>query len=208
VRPLQGSFIDGTDDVAIAPIADGLDRHALGDGAWFDLRRGWVTGSDSLFARLDASVPWRAERRRMYGRIVEVPRLVAHYGEGVPLPEPILEQASVALNDFYRSDGAGPFVTATMCLYRDGRDSVAWHGDRIGRGATENVLVAIVSVGAPRRLLLRSRSGGASRAITLGRGDLFVMGGTCQRTWDHAVPKSTRTEGARISVQFRPHDTR
>jgi alkylated DNA repair dioxygenase AlkB len=208
VRPLQGSFIDGVDEVAIGSIADGLNRHVLGAGAWFDLRRQWVTGSDSLFVKLDTSVPWRSERRWMYDRVVEVPRLLAHYGEGVTLPDPVLEQASAALNDFYRGDEAGPFVSATLCLYRDGRDSVAWHGDRIGRGATENVLVAIVSFGAPRRLLLRPRSGGPSRAVALGRGDLFVMGGTCQRTWDHAVPKTTRADGARISVQFRPRDTR
>jgi alkylated DNA repair dioxygenase AlkB len=31
-----------------------------------------------------------------------------------------------------------------------------------------------------------------------------VMGGSCQRTWDHAVPKTAGSVGPRISVQFRP----
>ena len=95
-------------------------------------------------------------------------------------------------------------VTAGLCFYRDGRDSVAWHGDRIGRGANEDTIVAIVSVGEPRSLLLRPRSGGESTRFELGHGDVLIMGGSCQRTFDHAVPKSARPTGPRISIQFRP----
>ncbi|MBO0833113.1 MAG: alpha-ketoglutarate-dependent dioxygenase AlkB, partial [Actinobacteria bacterium] len=102
-----------------------------------------------------------------------------------------------------------PFVTAGMCLYRDGRDSVAWHGDTIGRGSSEDTMVAILSLGTPRPLLLRPAGGGA-RALRhdLGHGDLLVMGGSCQRTWQHAIPKSARPTGPRISVQFRPRGVR
>ena len=63
--------------------------------------------------------------------------------------------------------------------------------------------MAIVSLGAPRRFLLRPAGGGTSRAFDLGWGDLLVMGGTCQRTWEHAVPKMASAK-PRMSVQFRP----
>ena len=108
-----------------------------------------------------------------------------------------------ALSEHFRPELGEPFLTAGCCYYRDGRDSVAWHGDRFGRGRTHDTMVAIVSVGDPRG----SRSGlaaGASRSrIELGHGDLVVMGGSCQRTWEHAVPKVAQA-GPRISVQFRP----
>ena len=95
-----------------------------------------------------------------------------------------------------------------MCLYRDGRDSVAWHGDTIGRGRSEDTMVAIVSLGSAREFLLRPRGGGTTIRHRLGHGDLIVMGGSCQRTWEHAVPKTTRPVGPRISVQFRPRGVR
>jgi alkylated DNA repair dioxygenase AlkB len=96
-----------------------------------------------------------------------------------------------------------------MCFYRDGRDSVAWHGDTIGRSRTEDTMVAIVSFGAPRPLLLRPRGGGEpTLRYVLGHGDLVVMGGSCQRTWEHAIPKTARPVGPRISVQFRPRGVR
>src|SRR5579875_2090956 len=100
------------------------------------------------------------------------------------------------------------FRTVGLCFYRDGRDSVAWHGDTIGRGATEDTMVAIVSLGAPRALLLRRRGGGRAIRHDLGHGDLLVMGGSCQRTWEHAIPKTARPAGPRISVQFRPAGVR
>ena len=97
-------------------------------------------------------------------------------------------------------------MTAGCCYYRDGHDSVAWHGDRIGRGRASDTMVAIVSFGSPRNLMLRPRAGGESLRFPLGHGDLIVMGGSCQRTWEHAVPKTARPVGPRISVQFRPRN--
>jgi alkylated DNA repair dioxygenase AlkB len=95
-------------------------------------------------------------------------------------------------------------VSAGLCLYRDGRDSVAWHGDTIGRGASEDTVVALLSFGSPRTLALRPRGGGPGLAFRIGHGDLLVMGGSCQRTWEHAVPKTARAVGPRVSVQLRP----
>jgi alkylated DNA repair dioxygenase AlkB len=120
------------------------------------------------------------------------------------VPNPTVHQCADRLNAQFSGDEAGPLRSVGMCLYRDGRDSVAWHGDSIGHQAsTPSTLVAIVSLGARRRFLLRPSSGGGSRRFDLGEGDLLVMGGTCQRTWQHAVTKSNRPVGPRISVQFR-----
>jgi alkylated DNA repair dioxygenase AlkB len=178
-------------------------RHTLTRGAWVDVRRDWVSGADHVLARLVADVPWRAERRQMYDRVVDVPRLVHTYGEAEPLPHPLLVEARAALSAHYRPELGEPFLTAGCCYYRDGRDSVAWHGDTIGRGRLQDTMVAIVSFGDPRRLALRPRGGGESLSFEMGHGDLVVMGGSCQRTWEHAVPKVAHA-GPRISVQFRP----
>lgn len=200
---LQGSLFDQADDVRLGSL-DGLRRTPLGSGAWIDLLPGWLSGADALFERLAAEVPWRAERRQMYEQTVDVPRLLSYYRAGEPLPQPVLEEARTALSAHYAAELGEPFVTAGLCYYRDGHDSVAWHGDRIGRGSREDTMVAILSVGAPRDLALRPRGGGETIRRPLGHGDLIVMGGSCQRTWEHAVPKSTRATGPRISIQFRP----
>ena len=162
-----------------------------------------------LLERLLEDVPWRAERRPMYDRVVDVPRLLCHYAEGERLPHPALEAVRDALNARYAPELGEPLVSAGLCLYRDGADSVAWHGDTIGRGSTHDTIVAIVSVGAARTLALRPRGGGpTAHRFSLGHGDLVVMGGSCQRTWEHAIPKSTSATGPRISIQFRPRGVR
>ncbi|MCI3273807.1 alpha-ketoglutarate-dependent dioxygenase AlkB [Streptomyces cylindrosporus] len=204
---LQGSLFDQTDQLRLGSL-DGIRRTRLGLGAWIDELPGWLTGSDTLFEQLAAEVPWRAERRKMYDQVVDVPRLLAFYGADDPLPHPLLDEARSALTAHYAEELGEPFATAGLCHYRDGRDSVAWHGDRIGRGAREDTMVAILSVGAPRDLLLRPMRGGQSVRRPLGHGDLIVMGGSCQRTWEHCVPKSTRAAGPRISIQFRPNGVR
>jgi alkylated DNA repair dioxygenase AlkB len=199
----QASLLDAGHEPGLGEL-DLLARTVLAHGAWLDVLPGWVRGADALFERLAAVVPWRAERRAMYDHVVAVPRLLSFYGQGQPLPDPALEEARVALDAYYRPELGEPLCTTGLCLYRDGRDSVAWHGDTSGRDASETV-VAIVSLGTPRALLLRSRAeGGPARRYVVGHGDLLVMGGTCQRTWQHAIPKTTRAAGPRISVQFRP----
>jgi alkylated DNA repair dioxygenase AlkB len=197
----QGTLFDP--GVSGVPRLDNAERTTLTHGAWVDCRRNWLPVADEVFATLVADVPWRAERRQMYDRVVDVPRLVHTYAVGEPLPPPTLEEARSALSAHYLPVLGEPFVTAGCCYYRDGRDSVAWHGDTIGRGRTHDTLVAIVSLGDPRRLALRPRGGGESLSFELGHGDLLVMGGSCQRTWEHAVPKVAHA-GPRISVQFRP----
>ncbi len=201
----QPSMLDVTDaPPSLGPLSGQLRRHPLSNGAWVDHLPGWVHGSDQVLDVLLRDVPWRAERRTMYDTEVDVPRLLCWYGTGRPLPHPVLLTAREALTRHYADELGEPFVTAGMCLYRDGRDSVAWHGDTQGRSAHTDTMVAIVSFGAPRPLLLRPRGGGPGLRFPLGHGDLVVMGGSCQRTWEHAIPKTTRPVGSRVSVQFRP----
>lgn len=210
----QGSLLD-TDDVASVGSLDRVQRRDLGAGAWVDVLPGWMSGADALFLTLQTSVAWRAERREMYDNVVDVPRLLCAYGVDAELPDPGLVAARDALNAHYAEELGEPFATAGLCYYRDGRDSVAWHGDRIGRGRNEDTMVAILSLGAPRRLSLRPRpdasrgegarpEGSGQIGFVVGHGDLLVMGGSCQRTWDHAILKTAKPVGPRISVQFRP----
>lgn len=205
---LQGNLFSAGERVVPRSLGGGESRRDLDGGAWVDLRRSWVGGADTLFERLLDAVPWQAERRTMYDRVVDVPRLHRFYAEGSLLPDPALVRLRGALDERYRRELGEPLCTVGLCLYRDGRDSVAWHGDTIGRAATEDTVVAIVSLGAPRRLLLRPRGGGTALRVGLGSGDLLVMGGSCQRTWEHSVPKTCRPVGPRISVQFRPRGVR
>jgi alkylated DNA repair dioxygenase AlkB len=206
--PLQESLLDLTESPGPGSLGQ-LARTKLAYGAWIDFLPGWMAGSDALFSRLQTVVPWRGERRWMYERVVDVPRLLCFYDADEELPDPLLTQALEALNEHYATELGEKLVTAGLCLYRDGRDSVAWHGDTIGRGSTEDTMVAILSLGTPRPLLLRPATGGGpTLRHDLGHGDLLVMGGSCQRTWRHAIPKSARPTGPRISVQFRPTGVR
>ena len=187
---------------ALEPLAERITRHRLTAGAWVDVLPGWLHASDEVLETL-LDIDWRADRRQMYDSVVDVPRLLRWYGADEQLPHPTLTEAKGALSAHYADELGEEFVTAGMCLYRDGRDSVAWHGDTIGRGARFDTMVAIVSFGSPRPLLLRPRAGGASLRFPVGHGDLIVMGGSCQRTWEHAVAKTARPVGPRVSVQFR-----
>ena len=204
----QPSILDAASSdgaaTSLGPLAGQVQRQQLSRGAWVDHLPGWVRGSDSVLQTLLDEVEWRAERRVMYDNEVDVPRLLRWYGGDEPLPHPLLTEARRRLTAHYLAELGEPFVTAGMCLYRTGRDSVAWHGDTHGRGSHTDTMVAIVAFGSPRPLMLRPRGGGASLRFPLGHGDLIVMGGSCQRTWEHAIPKTARHVGPRVSVQFRP----
>lgn len=178
-----------------------LTRLDLDGRTWVDHVPGWLTGSDRMFDELTSELPFRQRTGiRMYDQLVDEPRLSAWWSvaSGQPEPMPILREIRLLLADRYDE----PFDSIGFNLYRDGRDSVAWHGDRHRRVVTDPV-VAILSVGAARPLKLRPRGGGASLAWPLGHGDLFVMGGACQHEWEHAVPKMRTTSGARLSITFR-----
>jgi alkylated DNA repair dioxygenase AlkB len=174
-----------------------LARRELPWGAWYDYQEGFILGHETLFEVLAATTRFRTMQEKMYERVVDAPRLVASLpgdGPGHPLIGRIQETLGARYGE--------AFPRVSLALYRDGRDSVAWHGDRVAR-RMNTAHVATVSLGEPRKFLLRPYGGGASIALTLGWGDLLVMGGTCQRTWQHSVPKTSRA-GPRIALMFRP----
>jgi alkylated DNA repair dioxygenase AlkB len=179
------------------PTFSGVERSPLAEGAWVDHAPSWVTGQDTLFTDLERSTQWRTDRRWMYERMVDTPRLIASLPADGP-GHPLLEQIRTALSTRYNET----FHRITLALYRDGSDSVAFHGDTVARDM-ETALVATVSLGTPRRFLLKPAAGGRSISFSLGRGDLLVMGGTCQRTWRHAIPKVAQA-GPRMAIMFRP----
>lgn len=172
----------------------GARRRFLSDGAWIDVVPAWLTGADELFEQLLTAGRWATRERRMFDRMVVEPRLTT--GPWAQPPDPCGELAG-ALTARYGLD----LSAVSANLYRDGRDSVAWHGDTLGRFRAQTV-VAIVSLGSTRRMMLRPKGGGSSVRVDLGAGDLIVMGGTCQHTWEHAIPKCA-TAGSRISLMFR-----
>lgn len=175
----------------------GIRRTWLTGGAWVDYAPEWVVGQDELFDELERSTSWRTDRRWMYERMVDTPRLIA----GLPADgpgHPLLEEIAGALSARYGET----FDRITLALYRGGSDSVAFHGDTVARDMDE-ALVATLSLGWRRRFLLKPAQGGRSIAFALGGGDLLVMGGSCQRTWRHSIPK-VPDAGSRIAVMFRP----
>ncbi len=194
--PLQDVLDFGTTEPQIL-------RMPLSRGAWVDVAPAWLAEADDLLPALLDDVPWQAERRQMYDSVVDVPRLTRFYAADEDWPHPALRAICARLSAHYLPELGDPLVTAGLCLYRDGRDSVAWHGDRIGRSRYADTIVAVVSLGSTRTFALRPSGGGAALRLVSGHGDLIVMGGSCQRTWEHGIPKTSERVGPRISVQFR-----
>jgi alkylated DNA repair dioxygenase AlkB len=180
---------------AISPSFDGLQHIDLDSSSWVEYVPGWLAGSDVLFDTLVAQIDWQDLDRVMYGQVVAQPRRTARWQGDPDLP--ILAAMGAAFSGRYDVE----FDSVGLNLYRDGRDSVAWHGDRIPRSIVDPI-VALVSLGHPRRFLLRPKGGGRSVPFDLGRGDLLVTGGSCQRAWQHCVPK-VATAGPRISIAYR-----
>lgn len=172
-----------------------LRRIDLGEGAWLDYAPMWLTGHEAVYQRLVEVAPWTQPVVQMYDRQVVTPRLVARLEpeihDAVP---PIIEALSERYGARLDQVSAG--------WYRTGEDSVAPHGDRIAR-ERESAVVATISLGGARRFLIKSKSGGPSHTFSLGHGDLVVMGGSCQRTHEHGVPKTSGYVEPRIALMFR-----
>jgi alkylated DNA repair dioxygenase AlkB len=201
MQPSQRSLFDApaAEPISFDASFSALRRIELEPGSWLEVQDGWVRGADDLFEQILKGRKWGQRTRRMYeGRVLE-PRLTAPWNlrSGAPLEPAILDEMRLALSRQYEV----LFDSIGFNLYRDGRDSVAWHGDKIFKEIEEPV-VALVSLGERRKFLLRPKGGGKSRSFFLGRGDLLVTGGKTQRTWEHSVPK-VAAAGPRISLAFR-----
>lgn len=188
----------GTGTPAIDPTFAGIERTDLGHGAWIERLPGWLAGEQTVFDTLAETTAWQAHRRPMYDRMVDVPRLTASLPRDGP-GHPVLDEISAAVSDRYDE----PCERIGLARYRDGRDSVAPHGDQIAC-QMQTTTMAIVSCGARRRFHLTPVDGGTALGFDLGHGDLLIMGGTIQRTWRHGVPKTSRPVGPRLSIMFRP----
>jgi alkylated DNA repair dioxygenase AlkB len=177
----------------------GIERIEVDAESWIDYGREWLRGSDRLFGEILKTQNWAQRKRWMYDKTVLEPRLTAYWdiSSGSPLEPALLNEMRLCLSEKYGVS----FDSAGFNLYRDGQDAVAWHADKI-RKEIEDPVVALISVGDRRRLLLRPKGGGPSRAFLLGRGDLFVTGGKTQRKWEHTVPRVAHA-GPRISIAFR-----
>jgi len=199
-----------------------MKRRVLDPLCWVDQAQGWLQGHDVLFEELRALVSWEKEERWMYERRVAVPRLVARALNG-RVPQVVLEMGQ-ALGRYYGTS----FRSISFALYRDGQDSVTWHRDRDLQDYAES-LIAVVSLGGPRRFAVRpyalagplgpyapplpieSQADEIPDGITkprrscsfsVGWGDVLVMGGACQRTWEHSVPKVAHAE-PRLAIMYR-----
>lgn len=189
--------IFGRSSPEIDPAFARLHRVRLDADAWYEYTPGWLQGHELVFEQLVRSIRWRHERQHIYDKVVDTPRLVARLPQDGEFPA-VVEQMRELLSTRYGQT----LTNVSLGYYRDGHDSVAFHGDRVAREMAE-ALVCTVSVGAPRRFLLRPRAGGTLIALSLGWGDLFVMGGSCQRTWQHGIPK-VKSAPPRIAIMFRP----
>jgi len=192
------STLFGAESAAVDHSFSTAERHELDAQSWIDVVPGWLSGADEVFAALVAHARWSQRDRVMWGNLVPEPRLSAGWREGrVPQLAPVLVEARAALSDRYGVE----FNSGGLNLYRDGRDSVAWHRDRIAKSIA-HPLVGILTLGSTRRFLVRPYGGGRSLRFDPAPGDLMVTGGLMQRQWEHCVPK-TAEAGPRISVTFR-----
>jgi alkylated DNA repair dioxygenase AlkB len=179
----------------------GLRRIVLDERSWVDYCPGWLAGADGVLDTLAAHTGWQQRIVTMWDKTVPEPRLTA--GWSTDSADAEVPEALRTMCRLLSSRYAVEFDRVWVNLYRDGRDSVAWHGDR-NRFLMTRPLVATVSLGARRRFLLRRR--GTTRAthtLEPGAGDLVVMGGACQAEWEHTVPKTARHVGVRMSVTIR-----
>ncbi len=155
--------------------------------AWFDEVRG--------------AVAWEAQRRRMYDREVDVPRLVGHFRlapEAARVPEAI----RVAARRVIAATGVA-FTSVGLNFYRDGGDSVAPHNDHLDEIAP-GCPIALLSLGATRRMTIRAKE--APRRVLhvdLAAGSLLLMSYETQLHYTHGVPKTREPVGPRISLAFR-----
>jgi alkylated DNA repair dioxygenase AlkB len=206
--PRQRSLFGG--GVPAIPRSMNPQRIELGGNSWLDYQPRWLVGDDTLFDLLLASSAWHRHERPMYDRIVEVPRLTTHVeldAPGASGAHGLLASMSRSLSGHY----GRALSSASLSLYRTGRDSVAPHGDKLGPLIDDTVL-AIVSLGGPRRMLITRNRADSSHApstvdparlaFNLGGGDLLVMGGSCQRTHLHGIPKVAEAN-PRMSIVFR-----
>ena len=157
--------------------------------------------ADAWFAELRHAVAWASQRRVMYEREVDVPRLMGHVRLD---PAPASTPEAILLAARRVTDALNvPFNSVGLNLYRDGRDSVAPHNDHLSE-IRKGFPIALVSLGATRLMTIRAKEAPRrTMHIDLAHGSLFVMDFTTQLHYTHAIPKTSAAVGERISLAFR-----
>jgi alkylated DNA repair dioxygenase AlkB len=197
----QLNFFDA-ETVSIDESFSTARRIWLDPECWIDFVPGWLSGSAALFTSLRDAARWEQRERWMFTKNVIEPRLTAEYSDVADTPEVFLRTVAGALSEHYGI----PFKRVWMNLYRDNHDGTGWHADHLAKQDHE-AIIPVLSLGATRRFLIRPVAGGRSTILKPASGDLVVMGGRCQRDWQHSVPKQKTTAGARISLNFQSrHD--
>jgi len=151
------------------------------------------------FEALRDGTPWVRQRRPMYDRVVDVPRLLAAWPvDALPADLPL-----AAMLACVQRLAPAPYTGAGLNFYRDGRDSVAMHHDTL-RTLVPGHPLALLSLGAPRRMLLRAKDRHSkATAVELAAGSVLAMSHASQLTHLHGIPKTARPVGPRISAVFR-----
>lgn len=186
----------GGGDLALDASFASAERRDLDKTSWVEYVPGWISGNEKLMESVIAGSSFEQRKRWMFTRYVDEPRLTGECRDIAAHAEPFLAEIAKALSARY----GVIYDSIWMNLYRDERDGTSWHGDpSLQRGTA---IVPVLSLGATRRFLLRSRSGGRSTIIAPSGGDLVVMGGRCQVDWQHCVPKQSRAAGMRVSLNF------
>lgn len=186
-----------TDDLFAPAMVQLMDDAEGGIRYWPDAID--VATARHWFDLLQAGAAWTHLQRPMYDRIVDVPRLLANYAiDALPDDLPLAH-----LLVCVQARAPAPYSRIGMNLYRDGHDSVAMHGDKLHTVAAGHP-ITLVSLGAPRRMLIRAREGRRETvAVDLAPGSVLSMSHASQSTHEHGIPKTRRTQGPRISVVFR-----
>jgi alkylated DNA repair dioxygenase AlkB len=174
-----------------------IERHDLDEHSWIEVIPRLIRSPESLFEQLGRELDWSQRQRWIYNRKVDEPRLTADYPQIEDAPVAALRTLASRFSEIYDVPYDGVWVN----LYRDQRDSTSWHGDYISCKG-EICTVPVLTLGHPRRFLIKPRGGGKSTRFVPDSGDLIVMRGRCQSDWLHAVPKQTVPASARISVNF------
>lgn len=155
--------------------------------------------AQAWFTTLRDSAAWKSERRWMYDREVEVPRLVASYRLNDPALPEVLADAAQRATALTKE----PFNSVGLNRYRDGHDSVAPHNDHLYE-IVKGHPIGLISLGATRLMTIRSKA--KPRRVfdlDLENGSLLLMSYATQMNYDHGVPKTAAHVGERISVALR-----
>jgi alkylated DNA repair dioxygenase AlkB len=183
--------------VAVDHTFSTVARIQLDVTSWVDYVQGWLASDGELMEMLMHQAAWEQRSRWMYTRMVQEPRLTAEYPVIADAPQPVLSYLAGTLSAHYRR----PYNRLWMNWYRDNNDGTGWHADRPAN-KLDQAVIPVLSLGATRRFLIRPDGGGPSKTIVVHGGDLVVMGGRCQKDYQHSVPKQKEPAGPRLSLNF------